>query len=190
MVCRDFCYQEPLVSQDCITASFTVQAGSVPSFSLFEIASSAELPRWGPRQEQGHALALCLMLPPVSLPLPAESLQTGLDFTPSMSPGLAQVLNKLVLRYLKEFRIHLGPLSAGHLAKVRSGAGIPGLSPGLRDTGNCSCKEVSTTGRKTAVALGKGEELSHLQFLFSLLPSEHHSANSQGLNNTCIQAMA
>ena len=81
-----------------------------------------------------------------------------------MSPGLAQVLNKLVLRYLKECRIHLGPLSAGDLAKVRSGAGIPGLSPGLRDIGNCSCKKVSPTGRKTAVALVKGEEHSHCNF--------------------------
>lgn len=39
-----------LVSPDCITASSTVQAGSVPSFSLFEIASSSESPRWGPWQ--------------------------------------------------------------------------------------------------------------------------------------------
>ena len=104
-----------------------------------------------------------------------------LDFTPSMLPGLAQVLNKLVLRYLKEFRIHLGPLSAGDLAKVRSGAGIPGLSPGLRDTGNCSCKEVSATGRKTAAALGKGEEHSHCNFscLYYFLSTVQPTARTQ-----------
>lgn len=132
---------------------------------------------------------LCAWFPWAS-PLPAERPTHRLDSTPSMSPGLSQVLNKLSAYELcKGIYNTLGPTPCWGPGQGEKWGQNPWPPSRLERSDNCSCKEVPATGRKTAVALGIWGEHSHLPFLLSLLPSQHHSANSQGLNNTCIQAI-